>query len=208
VKYLTDPEAIYRQSFTRIRAEADLSTLARPLHPIVLRLMHASGLTDLLPDLRIDVSLPEAVKLALSRGGAVITDCEMVRAGLNTRNLPPGTRVICTLNEPESASLSQKLHTTRSAAATRLWVPHLEGAVVVIGNAPTALFALLELIDGGIPKPAAIIAMPVGFVGAAEAKAEFAHNPRGIPYATLLGRRGGSAMAAAVINAITAAEDT
>jgi precorrin-8X/cobalt-precorrin-8 methylmutase len=207
VEYLKDPEAIYRQSFAAIRAETDLSSLAPEVRTIAIRLMHASGMTDLVSDLRIDPSLPEAVRTSLARSNAVITDCKMVRAGLNMRTLPKTLKVVCTLNDPEAARLSQKLKTTRSAAAAMLWVPHLAGAVVVIGNAPTALFALLELIDKGAPKPAALIAMPVGFVGAAEAKTELARNPRGLPYATLLGRRGGSAMAAAALNAITAEKE-
>ena len=204
MEYLKDPEAIYRQSFAAIRAETDLSSLAPDVRTIAIRLMHASGMTDLVSDLRIDPSLPEAVRTSLARDNAVITDCEMVRAGLNMRRLSKTLKVVCTLNDPEVARLSQRLGTTRSAAAAMLWVPHLAGATVVIGNAPTALFALLELIDKGAPKPAAIIAMPVGFIGAAEAKAELTRNPRGLPYATLLGRRGGSAMAAAAFNAITA----
>jgi precorrin-8X/cobalt-precorrin-8 methylmutase len=144
------------------------------------------------------------VRSALAQGNAIITDCEMVRVGLLARNLPKNVRLICTLNDPRARELGQARKTTRSAAAAMLWKPHLAGAVVVIGNAPTALFSLLELIDEGGPKPSAIIAMPVGFVGAAEAKAELADNPRGIAYATLLGRRGGSGMAAAALNAITA----
>lgn len=202
--YLKDPEAIYRQSFAAIRAVADLSSLPPETHAIAIRLMHASGMTDLVGDLRIDPALPATVRTALAQGSAIITDCEMVRAGLITGNLPRNVELICTLNDPQARDLGQAKKTTRSAAAVMLWKPHLAGAVVVIGNAPTALFSLLELIDEGAPKPSAIIAMPVGFVGATEAKAELAANPRGIAYATLLGRRGGSAMAAAALNAITA----
>lgn len=202
--YLKDPEAIYRQSFAAIRAVADLSSLPPETHAIAIRLMHASGMTDLVRDLRIDSALPATVRTALAQGSAIITDCEMVRAGLITRNLPRNVELICTLNDPQARELGQAKKTTRSAAAVMLWRPHLAGAVVVIGNAPTALFSLLELIDEGAPRPSAIIAMPVGFVGAAEAKAELAANPRGIAYATLLGRRGGSGMAAAALNAITA----
>jgi precorrin isomerase len=206
VHYLKDPEAIYRKSFAIIRAETDLSSLPPEIHAIAIRLMHASGTTDLVRDLRIDPRLPTAVTSALARGGVILTDCEMVRAGLITRGLPPNTSIKCTLNDPQARALGLAMHTTRSAAAVFLWKPYLAGAVVLIGNAPTALFSLLELIDDGAPKPAAIIAMPVGFVGAAEAKAELVNNPRGLPYATLLGRRGGSSMAAAVLNAIVAEE--
>jgi precorrin-8X/cobalt-precorrin-8 methylmutase len=204
MQYLKDPDSIYRQSFAAIRAEADLSSLQPETHVIAIRLMHASGMTDLARDLRIDPALPKTVRSALAQGNAIITDCEMVRVGLLARNLPKNVRLICTLNDPRARELGQARKTTRSAAAAMLWKPHLAGAVVVIGNAPTALFSLLELIDEGAPKPSAIIAMPVGFVGAAEAKAELAANPRGIAYATLLGRRGGSGMAAAALNAITA----
>jgi precorrin-8X/cobalt-precorrin-8 methylmutase len=202
VNYLKDPDDIYRQSFAAIRAEADLSCLPAPAQPIALRLIHACGMTDILDDLRFDPMLPGAAGDALRKGAAILCDCEMVKAGIMAGLLPPGCEIICTLNDPEARTLGLEARTTRSAAAVTLWKPHLAGAVVVIGNAPTALFALLETIDAGGLKPAAIIATPVGFVGAAEAKAELARNPRGIPYATLLGRRGGSAMAAAALNAI------
>jgi precorrin isomerase len=168
--------------------------------------MHASGMTDLASDLRIHPDLSAAVKAALRRRRPIFTDCEMTRAGIISHHLPFGVKVLCTLHNPPIEALVRKLNTTRSAAAVQLWEPELEGSVVLIGNAPTALYALLELIDGGAPKPAAIIAIPVGFVGAAEAKAELADDSRGIPYATLLGRRGGSAMAAAAFNAITASK--
>ena len=202
--YLHDPAAIYERSFATIRAEADLSALAPELHPIAVRLIHACGMVDLAGDIRGDARLAEAVRGALAAGRPVIADCEMVRSGIIARFLPQGTRVLCPLNAPSVPALAKELATTRSAAAVELWKPELAGAVVVIGNAPTALFALLEAIDAGADKPAAIIGLPVGFVGAAESKAELAENPRGIPYITLLGRRGGSAMAAAALNGITA----
>lgn len=202
VNYLKDPEAIYRQSFAAIRAETDLSRLPATAQPVALRLIHACGMTDILDDLRIDPALAETVGSALHAGAPILADCEMVKAGVLQRLLPTGCEIICTLNQPEARTLGRQTNTTRAAAAVTLWKPHLAGAVVVIGNAPTALFALLEMIDAGGPKPAAIIAMPVGFVGAAEAKAELARDPRGIAFATLLGRRGGSAMAAAALNAI------
>jgi precorrin isomerase len=202
VNYLKDPDAIYRQSFAAIRAETDLSRLPAAAQPIALRLIHACGMTDILDDLRIDPALPEAVRGAFRAGASILADCEMVKAGVMTRLLPAGCEIVCTLNQPEARTLGQETNTTRAAAAVTLWKPCLSGAVVVIGNAPTALFALLEIIDAGAPKPAAIIAMPVGFVGAAEAKAELARDSRGIAFATLLGRRGGSAMAAAALNAV------
>jgi precorrin-8X/cobalt-precorrin-8 methylmutase len=207
VNYLKDPDAIYRQSFAAIRAETDLSSLPGPAQPIALRLIHACGMTDVVDDLRIDPTLPEAVRGALHLGAPILVDCEMVKAGVMRRLLPSGCEVICTLNHPEARVLGRKGGTTRSAAAVSLWKPRLASAVVVIGNAPTALFALLEMIDAGGPKPAAIIAMPVGFVGAAEAKADLAQNSRGIAFATLLGRRGGSAMAAAALNAVLSGWD-
>jgi precorrin-8X/cobalt-precorrin-8 methylmutase len=206
VKYVKNPAAIYERSFAAIRAEADLSCLPREVHPIAMRLMHASGMIDLATDLRIHSALPATVKAALVSHRPIFTDCEMTRAGIIGRYLPASVRVLCTLHDPLIDPLARRLNITRSAAAVQFWRPELEGSVVLIGNAPTALYALLELIDGGAPKPAAIIAMPVGFVGAAEAKAELTVDSRGIPYATLLGRRGGSAMTAAAFNAITASE--
>ena len=204
MNYVRDPEAIYRLSFAAIRAETDLLHLPETIQPIALRLIHACGMTDILDDLRIDLRLPEAVRAALHSGAPILADCEMVKAGIMTRLLPSGCEIICTLNRPEARVLGRTASTTRSAAAVTLWKPHLPGAVVVIGNAPTALFTLLEMIDESGPRPAAIIALPVGFVGAAEAKAELVRDPRHIPYATLLGRRGGSAMAASALNACLA----
>lgn len=203
---LMDPDAIYRKSFATIRGEVDLSALAPAVQPLALRLIHASGMTDILADLVIDPTLPDAVRTALAKGGAILADCEMVKAAIIRRFLPKCSSVTCTLNHKAAAEIGRANGVTRSAAAVQLWRPHLDGAVVVIGNAPTALFALLDLIDAGAGKPAAIIAFPVGFVGAAELKAELAANPRGIPVATLQGRRGGSAMAAACFNAIFARE--
>jgi precorrin-8X/cobalt-precorrin-8 methylmutase len=202
VNYLKDPEAIYRQSFATIRAEADLSRFPQAVRSIALRLIHACGMPNIVDDLRIDPTLPEAVKSALQRGVPIFVDSEMVKAGVLSRLLPSGCEIVCTLNHPEAQTLGREANTTRSAAAVRLWKPRLADAVVVIGNAPTALFTLLEMIDEDGLRPAAIIAMPVGFVGAVESKAELARNSRGIPFATLLGRRGGSSMAVAAINAI------
>ncbi|MFO1090254.1 MAG: precorrin-8X methylmutase [Hyphomicrobiales bacterium] len=202
--YLRDPQAIYDRSFSIIRAEAALARLPADIEAIAIRLMHASGMTDLAADLRFDPRVGEAVRGALNAGGTVFADCEMAKAAIIARYLPAAAGIVCTLNDPRVPELAKAHGTTRSAAAVHLWQPKLEGSVVVIGNAPTALFSLLEALDAGAPKPAAIIAMPVGFVGAAESKAELAANPRGVPFVTLLGRRGGSAMAGAALNAILA----
>jgi len=200
--YLKDPALIYARSFETIRAEADLLALPEDARGIAERLIHACGMPDILRDLRIDPTLPRAARAALESGAPILADCEMVRSGIIARRLPRANEIVCTLGHPEAPERARALGTTRSAAAVSLWEPLLEGSVVVVGNAPTALFALLELIDGGAPRPAAILAFPVGFVGAAEAKAELHGDSRQVPYATLLGRRGGSAMAAAALNAL------
>jgi precorrin-8X/cobalt-precorrin-8 methylmutase len=197
--HLRDPDAIYEQSFAIIRAEADLAHLPPELHAVAVRMIHACGMVDLADDVIGDPRLPEAVEQSLGKGEVVLCDSEMVAAGVHSR---VSARCIVTLNDPAVPNLAKRLGTTRSAAALELWRDRLAGAVVVIGNAPTALFHLLEMIDAGAPKPAAIIATPVGFVGAAESKAELAANPRGIPFLTVRGRRGGSAIAAAALNAI------
>ncbi len=204
MEYLRDPDAIYRRSFAIIREEAALDGLPPDIAAIAIRLMHASGMTDLAGDLRFDPVIGQAARAALAAGAAVLADCEMARSAIIARLLPPATEIVCTLNDPAVPALAARHGTTRSAAAVRLWLPRLEGSVVVIGNAPTALFSLLERLDEGAPRPAAIIAMPVGFVGARESKAELAANPRGVPFVTLLGRRGGAAMAGAALNAIVA----
>ncbi len=195
--YIRDPAAIYEKSFAIIRSEADLSPLPANARDMAIRMIHACGMTDIASDLRISKSFVDAAVSALTK--PILTDAEMVRHGIVDKKL----NIICTLNDPRAREIGIAERTTRSAAAIELWKPYLEGALVVIGNAPTALFALLEMIDAGGPKPAAIAAFPVGFVGAAESKAELFSNPRGIPYATILGRRGGSAMAAAVVNALS-----
>ncbi len=200
--FINDPDEIYRLSFSRIMEEVDLSALPGDVRSIVLRVIHACGMTDIAEDLRIDLSLPKAVHAALEEKRPVLTDVTMVSCGIARRLLPEGVEIICHINEMATITRAQRLKVTRAAAATALWRDHLEGAVCIIGNAPTALFTLLEMIDAGAPKPAAIIAFPVGFVGAEEAKAELDRDPRGIPIATLLGRRGGAGMAAAAFNAI------
>lgn len=194
--YLRDPKAIYARSFAIIRKEADFSGLPKDSEGVAMRIVHACGMPEITRDLRISPDFNTAAKEAIEIHRPILVDVEMVRHGVMDKTL----NVICTLSEARTENM------TRSAAAVELWRPHLEGALVVIGNAPTALFALLEMIDTGAPRPAAIAGFPVGFVGAAESKDELHRNPRGIPYATLLGRRGGSAMAAAVINALTQEE--
>ena len=205
MEYLKDPDAITENSFRVICGEADLTALPASLQPVAVRVMHACGMTDILPDLLYDPDVAVAAGEALTDGRPVITDCEAVRAAIAERLLPAGTGVLCTLNDPRTEGLAARSGTTRSAAAVAYWRPHLEGAVVVIGNAPTTLFALLEAMDDGAPRPAAILAFPVGFVGASESKDALAADPRGVPFLTLLGRRGGSAMAAAALNAVAAA---
>lgn len=199
ISYLRDPKAIYTRSFEIIRAEADLSKLPKESHAIATRVIHACGMPEIAADLRITADFLKSANRAIQNGLPIFVDAEMVHHGIIDKSL----NVVCTLNDPKTRGLAASRGTTRSAAAVDLWVPKLKGSIVVIGNAPTALFALLELIDSGAGKPAAIVGMPVGFVGAVESKSELVADPRGIPYATLLGRRGGSAMAAAVINAMT-----
>ena len=199
ISYLRDPKAIYARSFEIIRAEADFSKLPKESHAIATRVVHACGMPEIAADLRITADFLKSANRAIQNGLPIFVDAEMVHHGIIDKSL----NVVCTLNDPKTRGLAASRGTTRSAAAVDLWVPKLKGSIVVIGNAPTALFALLELIDSGAGKPAAIVGMPVGFVGAVESKSELVADPRGIPYATLLGRRGGSAMAAAVINAMT-----
>ena len=199
--YERNAQEIYRRSFAVVKAEADLSMLPENLHPVAIRMMHACGQTDLPADLACSDDVVTAARTALAAGVPILCDSEMVGAGIIRRRLS-GNPVEVRLNDPRATDLARDLGTTRSAAGVELWHERIGGAVVVIGNAPTALFHLLERLDDGWPHPAAILAFPVGFVGAAESKAELAANPRGVPFLTLLGRRGGSAMAAAALNAI------
>lgn len=195
--YLRDPSAIYERSFATIRSETELSSLPASAEDIAIRIIHACGMTDIVSDLRISADFAAAAVKALAK--PILTDAEMLRHGIIDKKL----NIICTLNDPRAREFGIAKQTTRSAAAVEMWKSDLDGALVVIGNAPTALYALLEMIDAGGPKPAAIAAFPVGFVGAAESKAELFKNSRGIPFATVLGRRGGSAMAAACVNALS-----
>lgn len=202
--YEKDPAAIYRQSFSIVRAEADLSQLPEGLKPVAVRLIHACGMTDVPQDLAWSADVLEAAQAAFLRSAPVFCDVEMVAHGIIRSRLPRASDVICTLNETSVPALAETLGTTRSAAAVEHWRARLEGAVVAIGNAPTALFHLLELVAAGGPKPALVLGFPVGFVGAAESKDALIANPFGLPYLAIRGRRGGSAMAAAAVNALAA----
>lgn len=200
--YLRDPEEIRRRSLALIRAETDLSGVPQDLEALALRLVHASALPEIVPDLAWSAGAGEAGRAALAAGAPVLVDVEMVAQGIIKEALPAANEVVCTLGDDAVAGLAKAQGTTRSAAAVELWPPRLAGAVVAIGNAPTALFRLLELLAEGAPRPALILGFPVGFVGAAESKAALAEHARGVPYVTLLGRLGGSAMAAAAVNAL------
>ena len=203
--YLRDPAEIYRRSFALIRAEAPLDRFPPDIEGMALRLAHAAGDAAILADLAWSPAAVRRGKTALAAGAPILVDAAMVAAGIASERLPAANRIICTLREPETVQLAAKLRTTRSAAAVELWRPDLAGAVVAIGNAPTALFHLLELLAAGAGKPALILGFPVGFVGAAEAKASLAAFGRGLAFVTLHGRRGGSALAAAAVNALLGA---
>jgi precorrin-8X/cobalt-precorrin-8 methylmutase len=200
--YIRDGQAIYRASFATIRAEANLSAIPADLEKLAVRVIHACGMTDVIDDLVFSPGAGAAGRLALGKGAPILCDARMVAEGITRARLPADNRVICTLNDPSVPERARTLGNTRSAAALGLWRPDLEGSVVVIGNAPTALFHLLDMLDAGAPKPALILGFPVGFIGAAESKALLAADSRGVPFVALRGRRGGSAMAAAAVNAL------
>lgn len=202
--YEKDPAAIYAASFATVRAEARLERFPESLQPLVIRLIHACGMVEVADRLAFSPDVATVGVAALRAGAPVLCDCEMVAAGVIRRGLPARNEVLVTLNDPSVPDLASNLGTTRSAAAVELWRDRIAGAVVAIGNAPTALFHLLERLDDGWPKPAVILGFPVGFVGAAESKAELAANPRGCDFIALRGRRGGSAMASAAVNALAA----
>ncbi len=202
MNYLRDPAEITRRSFELVRAETDLSALPPALGEVALRLVHACGMPDIVTGLAWHDGVVEAGRSALEAGAPVLADCRMVADGVIRDRLPGDNRVVCCLEVPEVPEAARTLRTTRSAAAVDLWRGDLEGAVVAIGNAPTALFRLLELLDNGAPAPAAILAFPVGFVGAADSKQALIDADLSIPYLTLRGRRGGSALAAAAVNAL------
>ena len=202
--YLRDPGLIYQQSFTAIRKEADLSHFPQDIANIVVRMIHSCGMTDIAQDIVYTISAASAGKAALMQGAPVLCDSKMVCEGVIRAKLPAENEVLCWNNCPESAVLAKKLGTTRSAAAVELWRPKLAGAVVAVGNAPTTLFRLLEILEEGVEPPAVIFGLPVGFVGAAESKELLVKQCKeSVQFLTLKGRRGGSAMAAAAVNALT-----
>ncbi|MFD7707138.1 precorrin-8X methylmutase [Streptomyces sp. NPDC059785] len=201
-EYEKDGAAIYRESFATIRAEADLSGLPADVAQVAVRMIHACGMVDLVRDLAYTPDVVARAREALRAGAPVLCDVSMVASGVTRSRLPADNEVICTLSDPAVPGLAAELGTTRSAAALELWRDRLDGAVVAVGNAPTALFRLLELIEEGAPRPAAVIGVPVGFVGAAESKDALAGHPSAVEHLVVRGRRGGSAIAAAAVNAI------
>ncbi|MFF8092573.1 precorrin-8X methylmutase [Streptomyces sp. NPDC016675] len=205
--YEKDGAAIYRQSFATIRAETDLAALPAGVSQVAVRMIHACGMVDLVRDLSYTPAVVARAREALRAGAPVLCDVQMVASGVTRRRLPADNEVLCTLSDPAVPDLAARLGTTRSAAALELWRDRLEGAVVAIGNAPTALFRLLEMIEEGAPRPAAVIGVPVGFVGAAESKDALAAHPSGLEHLIVRGRRGGSAIAAAAVNAIASEEE-
>lgn len=200
--YVRDPAEIYRRSFQAIRAACDLGHVPEPLQALVLRVVHACGMPDIVDDLRFSLDAAEAGRWALEAGATVYCDARMVAEGVIRARLPRANALTVTTDAPSAADRARREGTTRAAAGMAIHRDVVAGSIVAIGNAPTALFRLLEEIDAGAPRPALILGFPVGFVGAAESKAELARDPRGVPFVTLLGRRGGSAMAAAAVNAL------
>ncbi len=200
--YVRDGAEIYRRSFATIRAEADLEGLDPVLERVVVRMIHACGMVDLVADVAASPGFAAAGEAALRAGAPILCDTAMVASGVTRPRLPAGNEVLCTLSDPSVPELAARLGTTRTAAATELWRERLGGSVVVVGNAPTALFRLLELVDEGVAPPAAVIGVPVGFIGAAESKVALAGHPAGLEHVVVLGRRGGSAIAAAAVNAL------
>ncbi len=199
--YLRDGAAIYARSFAMIRAEADLTRFSGAAERVVVRMIHACGMTDLPADVELSAGFAEAGEEALRRGAPILCDTRMVADGVTRARLPADNAVICTLSDPRVPALAERMGTTRSAAAMELWREHLPGSVVAVGNAPTSLFRLLEMLDEGVAPPAAVIGIPVGFIGAAESKEALARDGR-VPFVVVHGRRGGSAMTAAAVNAL------
>jgi precorrin-8X/cobalt-precorrin-8 methylmutase len=202
--YVRDGAEIYRRSFATIRAEADLTGLPEDVARVAVRMIHACGMVDLAGDIGFSQGVVTTARKALLDGAPILCDAQMVASGVTRKRLPADNEVICTLRDPSVPTLATHLGTTRSAAAMDLWLDHLGGAVVAIGNAPTALFRLLELVEAGAPRPAAVIGIPVGFIGAAESKDALAASD--LEHLVVRGRRGGSAITAAAINAL-ASED-
>jgi precorrin-8X/cobalt-precorrin-8 methylmutase len=200
--YLRDGAEIYRRSFATIRAEADLGGLDPVLERVVVRMIHACGMVDLAGAVAASPGFGAAGVEALRAGAPILCDTAMVASGVTRSRLPAGNEVVCTLSDPSVPELAARLGTTRTAAAVELWRDRLAGSVVVVGNAPTALFRLLELVEDGVAPPAAVIGVPVGFIGAAESKTALAEHPAGLEHVVVHGRRGGSAIAAAAVNAL------
>jgi len=200
--YIRDGTAIYEKSFAIIREEADLSAFSAEEADVAIRMIHACGLVEAAAHFRFSPGFVSAARGALTAGKPILCDAEMVARGVTRARLPADNAVICTLRDPRTPEQAKVIGNTRSAAALDFWDEHMDGAIVAIGNAPTALFYLLEKLEKGGPRPAAIIGMPVGFVGAAESKDALAESPLGIPYAIVRGRLGGSAMTAAALNAL------
>jgi precorrin-8X/cobalt-precorrin-8 methylmutase len=200
--YIRDAGEIYRQSFATIRAEADLSRFPDDVAGVVVRLIHTCGQVDVAEHVAYSGDVVTATLAALGAGAPVLCDSSMVAAGISAARLPAGNQVVSLVADPRAADLAVRRHATRSAAAVELWADRLGGAVLAIGNAPTALFRLMELVDDGVPAPAAVLGGPVGFVGSAQSKQELIDHPRGMSYLVVRGRRGGSAMAAAAVNAM------
>ncbi|GAA3592844.1 precorrin-8X methylmutase [Kineosporia mesophila] len=205
--YEADGAQIYRESFATIRREADLAGLPDDVARVVVRMIHSSGMTDLTKDFAYSPDAVTVARQALLDGAPVLCDAQMVASGITRSRLPADNEIVCTLNVPGVPELAAQLSTTRSAAAIDLWADKLEGSVVAIGNAPTALFRLLELIRDGAPRPAAILGIPVGFIGAAESKRALSANPLGLEYVVVHGRRGGSAMTVGAVNAIASEKE-
>ncbi|MEU2066907.1 precorrin-8X methylmutase [Streptomyces anulatus] len=206
-QYEKDGPAIYRQSFATIRAEADLAGLPADVSQVAVRMIHACGMVDLVTDLAFSPNAVADARAALRAGAPILCDVAMVASGVTRKRLPADNDVVCTLSDPSVPELAAKMGTTRSAAALELWRDRMEGAVVAVGNAPTALFRLLEMIEEGAPRPAAVIGVPVGFIGAAESKEALAEHASGLEHLIVRGRRGGSAIAAAALNAIASEEE-
>ncbi|MFI1974545.1 MULTISPECIES: precorrin-8X methylmutase [Streptomyces] len=200
--YEKDGAEIYRRSFATIRAEADLAGLPADVAQVAVRMIHACGMTDLVRDIAYSPQVVSRARAALQAGAPILCDAQMVASGVTRKRLPADNEVLCALSDPAVPALAAELGTTRSAAALELWRDRLEGSVVAIGNAPTALFHLLEMVAKGAGRPAAVLGIPVGFIGAAESKDALAENDLGLDYLVVRGRRGGSAMTAAAINAI------
>ncbi|MGJ6966600.1 precorrin-8X methylmutase [Streptosporangium sp. G11] len=207
IDYVRDGAEIYRRSFATIRAEADLDGLPADVARVAVRMIHACGMVDLVGDLRWSPGVVASAREALRAGAPVLCDAMMVASGVTRRRLPAGNEVVCTLGDPRVPELAAELGTTRSAAALELWRDRLQGSVVAIGNAPTALFRLLEMVEEGAGRPAAVIGVPVGFIGAAESKEALAEHPANLEYLVVNGRRGGSAMTAAAVNAMASEEE-